>query len=433
MQNKKERCNMKRLMMALALATGVAVYAQAPAEGDAAAQKAGDAKPAQKQEATKDAAPKRSVGRRPRPEGALPRHMRRPMARSRSFGKIGDGREAKIYRLQGAGGLILDVSDYGGRLVRCYAPDRHGNLADVTLGWNTAAEYEKYGFSAGTLIGRYGNRIANGKFTLDGKEYQLPINENKAARHCNLHGGPDGWDKKIWDAKRIPRGLELTYVSKDGEMGFPGTVTCKVTYMVLPNNTWTVEYEATTDKPTVLNLTHHSYWNLAGESSGNVLGQELKIFADEYTQTTAGLIPTKNAPVKGTGFDFTEMRPIGAKADLMKADPALEPMDNWYDHNFVLRGKAGELKQAAAMRDPVSGRTLEVWTTEPCMQMYGAQNMTDAIPAKAAGKTLCQFAGVALETQHYPDSPNHPEFPSTVLRPGETFRSRTEYRFGVAK
>lgn len=352
------------------------------------------------------------------------------------FGKLKDGTETKLYRLRGDGGLILDVSDYGGRLVRCYAPDKYGNLADVTLGWNTPGEYEELGFSMGTLIGRFGNRIADGKFKIDGKEYQLPINENKGARHCNLHGGPDGWDKKVWSAsftkKPIPT-LVLTYVSKDGEMGFPGTVTCKVTYRVMPCNSWSIDYEATTDKPTVINLTHHSYWNLAGESSGNVLGQELKIFADEYTQTTAGLIPTKNAPVKGTGFDFTKMRPIGAMADWMKAEASLAPMDNWYDHNFFLRGKSGEIKQAVSMRDPVSGRTLDIWTTEPCMQMYGAQNMTSEIPAKAAGKKLCQFAGVALETQHAPDSPNHPEFPSTVLRPGEVFRSHTEYRFGVSR
>ena len=412
---------MKRLMTAIALAGSMACLAQEPVK----------------------TAPKgERMTLEQRKEMFRQRRASRPgmsavRSRVRSFGKLADGREAKVYRLRGIGGLILDVSDYGGRLVRCYAPDRHGNLADVTLGWNTAAEYEKYGFSAGTLIGRYGNRIADGKFTLDGKEYQLPVNENKAARHCNLHGGPEGWDKKIWSVKPLRmgpiQGLELTYVSKDGEMGFPGTVTCKVTYKVMPNNVWTVDYEATTDKPTVLNLTHHSYWNLAGESSGNVLGQELKIFADKYTQTTAGLIPTKDAPVAGTGFDFTEMRAIGAKADLMKADAALAPMDNWYDHNFVLRGENGKLKPAAFMRDPASGRTLEIWTTEPCMQMYGAQNMNDSIPAKAAGKNLCQYAGVALETQHYPDSPNHPEFPSTVLRPGETFKSRTEYRFGIAK
>ena len=356
---------------------------------------------------------------------------------ARPFGKLATGETAKIYRLQSKGGLVLDITDYGGRLVRCYAPDKYGNLADVTLGWNTVGEYEELGFSMGTLIGRFGNRIADGKFKIDGTEYQLGINEDKQTaatqRHCNLHGGPVGWDKKVWQAKRIRDGLELTYVSPDGEMGFPGTVTCKVTYKVLPNNVWTVDYEATTDKPTVINPTHHSYWNLAGESSGNVLGQELQIFADEYTQTTSGLIPTKNASVEGTGFDFRTLRPIGAKADLMKADPALAAMDNWYDHNFVLRGKAGELKQAVLMKDPVSGRTMEIWTTEPAMQMYGAQNMTDKIPAKAAGRNLCQFAGVALETQHYPDSPNHPEFPTTVLRPGETFKSHTEYRFGVAK
>ena len=419
---------MKRLMLTLALMGGFAALAE-------------EAVPAPVPQPP--AAMKREARARPMRRGF---DRRSPMmgmmhGRVRSFGKLADGRETKVYRLQGMGGLILDISDYGGRLVRCYAPDKFGNLADVTLGWNTAAEYEKYGFSAGTLIGRYGNRIADGKFTLDGQEYQLPVNEDKKTeatqRHCNLHGGPEGWDKKVWKVKPLRQGpvqgLELTYVSQDGEMGFPGTVTCKVTYRVLPNNTWTIDYEATTDKPTVINPTHHSYWNLAGESSGNVLGQELQIFADEYTQTTSGLIPTKNAPVKGTGFDFTEMRPIGAKADLMKADASLAAMNNWYDHNFVLRGEAGKLKHAVTMRDPASGRKLEIWTTEPCMQMYGAQNMTEQVPAKAAGKTLCQYAGVALETQHYPDSPNHPEFPSTVLRPGEKFKSRTEYRFTVEK
>ena len=356
-------------------------------------------------------------------------------ASSADFGNLSDGRQTRVYRLAGAGGLILDVSDYGGRVVRVYAPDRHGNLADVTLGWNTAAEYEKFGFSMGTLIGRYGNRIAHGRFTLDGTTYQLPLNEVKAARHCNLHSGPSGWDSKIWTA-RVFRdgdtpGIELSCVSPDGDMGFPGTVKCTVTYRVRPDNVWTIDYEATTDKPTVLNLTHHSYWNLAGEASGSVLSQELQIFADRYTRTDAGLIPTADAPVRGTGFDFTAPRPIGAKAEWMATQPELAPMDNWYDHNFVLRGKAGELHPAATMRDPVSGRRLEIWTTEPCMQMYGAQNMDGTLPAKTAGRRYPQFAGVALETQHYPDSPNRPDFPSTVLRPGETFRSRTEYRFSA--
>lgn len=355
---------------------------------------------------------------------------------TRPFGTTKYGEKASLYEIEGKDGLKLVVSDFGGRLVKCFAPDRNGKLEDVTLGWNTVGEYEKLGFSMGTLIGRFANRIADGKFSIDGKEYALALNETSPApRHCNLHSGPAGWDSKVWKARPFEdgdvRGLELTLVSPDGDMGFPGKVEAKVVYSVLPGNIWRLDYEATTDKPTVLNLTHHSYWNLAGEASGDVLGQELQIFADLWTRTDAGLIPVCDESVKGTGFDFTSMRPIGAKAGWMAAQPWLAAMDNWYDHNFVLRGAPGKMKKAAAMRDPKSGRTMEIWTTEPCMQMYGAQNMTAALPAKKAGATLCKFAGVALETQHYPDSPNHVEFPTTVLRPGETFRSRTEYRFGV--
>ena len=367
----------------------------------------------------------------PPPPGAK---FARP-AKGRPFGRTADGRECRIWRITSPGGLVMDFTDFGGRLVRAYAPDRNGNLADVTLGWNSPQEYEKYGFCAGTLIGRFGNRIADGKFTLDGVEYQLPINEEGNGRHCNVHSGPKGWDSKVWDARPFRRGpvqgIEFSCVSEDGDMGFPGTVRAKVTYTVFPDNVWRLEYEATTDKPTVINLTHHSYWNLAGESSGDVLGQELKIFADEYSKTTPGLIPTENAPVAGTGFDFTELRPIGAKKALMEADESLKWMDNWYDHNFVLRGGNGPMKQAVLMRDPVSGRTMEIWTTEPGLQVYGAQNMTAELPAKAAGRTLCPFAGIVFETQHFPDSPNRPDFPSTVLRPGETYRSTTEYRFSA--
>lgn len=351
-----------------------------------------------------------------------------------AFGTTKTGETASLYTLKGKGGLELVVSDFGGRVVKCLAPDRDGKLADVTLGWNTVKEYEENGFCNGTLIGRFGNRIRDGRFTLDGTEYQLAVNETTPApRHCNLHSGPSGWDAKVWKATPCVKdgnpAIELVYVSPDGDMGFPGEVTAKVTYTVLPDNVWRVEYEATTDKPTVINPTHHSYWNLAGEASGSVLKQQLKIFADQYTKTDAGLIPTENAPVAGTGFDFTELRPIDAKSEWMAAQADLACTDNWYDHNFVLRGKAGELHQAVEMVDPVSGRVMEIWTTEPCMQMYGAQNMTTALAAKEAGKTLCPFAGIALETQHYPDSPNRPDFPSTVLRPGETFRSTTEYRF----
>lgn len=356
-------------------------------------------------------------------------------AQPKSFGKTASGQDARLWRLQGRDGLALDVTDFGGRVVRVYASDRHGNLADVTLGFNCAADYEKYGFCVGTLIGRYGNRIADGMFSLDGRTYRLAVNETKDKRHCNLHGGPVGWDAKIWSARPFKEGdvdgLELTLVSPDGDMGFPGTVEMKVVYRVYPGNVWSIDYEATTDKATVVNPTHHSYWNLAGEASGDVLGQELQIFADAYSPTTEGLIPTTDAPVAGTGFDFTTPRPVGAHAAWMAAEESLKPMDNWYDHNFVLRGPAGVLRPAAMMRDPVSGRRLDIWTTEPCLQVYGAQNMSDALPAKTAGRTLCRFAGLALETQHYPYSPNRPDFPSTVLRPGGKFVSRTEYRFSA--
>ena len=353
----------------------------------------------------------------------------------RDFGTTKFGEKASLYTLEGRDGLKIEVSDFGGRLVRCWAPDRKGALADVTLGWNSVAEYERFGFSMGTLIGRYGNRIRDGRFTLDGKEVVLPVNETTPSpRHCNLHGGPDGWDSKVWNVDSLSKDrIVLSLVSPDGDMGFPGTVKAKVTYSVLPGNVWRIEYEAETDKPTVLNLTHHSYWNLAGEASGDVLGQLLGINADKYTRTDAGLIPTQDAPVAGTGMDFRSLRPIGAKADLMAAEKAFAPMDNWYDHNFVLNGKTGDMKLAAEMVDPVSGRSLEIWTTEPCMQMYGAQNMTDdkKLPSKTAGVGYRRFQGMALETQHYPDSPNRPDFPTTVLRPGEKFKSVTEYRFGA--
>ena len=358
------------------------------------------------------------------------------IAAPRDFGKLSDGREAKVWRIIGEGGLVVDVTDYGGRIVRVYAPDRFGNLADVALGWNTAAEYEKYGYSMGTLIGRYGNRIADGKFVLDGKTYELECNETSPApRHCNLHGGPKGWDSCLWKVRETKLdgapALELALESPDGDQGFPGKVTMKVVYAVTADNKLVVTYEATTDKPTVLNPTHHGYWNLAGEASGNVLSQELEICADEYSEITDGLIPVRNAPVKGTVFDFTSMRRIDALKARMDADEKLAPTTHWYDHNFMLRGAVGEMKRACTMRDAVSGREMQVWTTEPAMQMYGAQNMDGTLPAKRAGAMYPQYAGMALETQHCPDSPNHPEFPSTVLRPGETFRSRTEYRFSA--
>ena len=354
---------------------------------------------------------------------------------AKSFGKLSDGRETKIWRLKGADGMILDVTDYGGRVVRVITPDKFGNLADVTIGFNTPLEYEQNGFCVGTLIGRFGNRIADGRFSIDGQEYQLALTETNNCRHCNCHSGPKGWDSKIWDARRFTEGavegIEFSLVSPDGDMGFPGTVKAKVTYRVMPGNVWRLDYEATSDKPTVVNLTHHSYWNLAGEDSGPVLGQELQIFADYYTQTTPGLIPTTNAVVKGTGFDFRRPKRIGKDMKWMRQQEELKYTDYWYDHNFVLKGKLGEMHDAVFMRDRVSGRTMRIVTTEPCLQVYGAQNFTHKLAAKTPGRRLRPFSGIVFETQHYPDSPNRPDFPSTVLKPGETYRSTTEYHFGI--
>ena len=431
------------LFSAVAAACAVAVFAQdpapaatpAPAPADAPSSAPARPRPQTPAERRQSLAERRQSRRIQRPGGVEALRGRNGfMGRayeSRPFGKLSDGREAKVWRLRGMGGLILDITDYGGRVVRVYAPDKYGNMADVTIGFNSVAEYEKYGMSMGTLIGRYGNRIKDGKFSLDGKEYQLAVNEtNPPPRHSNIHGGPKGWDKKIWKVMPFRTGplvgAELSCESEDGDMGFPGKVTCKVKYTLTPDNKWRIDYEATTDKPTVLNLTHHTYWNLAGEASGSVLGQELQIFADKYTKTDDALIPVSFEPVKGTGFDFTELRRIDAQAEWLQAQDWLKCTGNWYDH----------MKQAVLMKDPVSGRTMEIWTTEPCIQMYCAQNASEALPAKTPGRTLCKCCGIALETQHAPDSPNHEpsdEWPTTVLRPGETFRSTTEYRFGVAQ
>lgn len=352
---------------------------------------------------------------------------------ARSFGQLADGRSTVLYTLRARGGLTLEVSDYGARIVRAYAPDKYGNLADVALGWNTAGDYATNGVYCGATVGRFANRIRDGRFKLDGVEYLLPLNEDGNGRHCNLHSGPEGFEKKIWSARPINEpltdGIEFTTVSPDGEMGFPGRLTCKVTYRVKFNNVLTIDYEAKTDKPTVVNLSNHAYWNLAGEASGDTLGQLVQISADRYTQTDGGLIPTKDAPVADTGFDLRELCRLGDKLPLLQKDAALKATGFWFDHNFVLNGQPGELHHAVTMKDPASGRVMEIWTTEPCLQVYGTQDYDGTTPAKAGGKTLPKYAAVVFETQHYPDSPNRPDFPSVVLRPGETFKSHTEYRF----
>ena len=344
----------------------------------------------------------------------------------KNFGKTPDGKAVEMYTIKD-GALEAQIITYGGILQSLKVPDKNGKSEDVVLGFDTAEEYidgNKAFF--GAIIGRYGNRIAGGKFQLDGKTFQIPQNDGPNA----LHGGPKGFDKVLWTGKIIPHGVELTYLSPDGEMGFPGNLTAVVRY-TLVGKELKIEYSATTDKNTVVNLTNHSYFNLAGAGNGNILKDEVKINASRYTPVDATLIPTGElASVEGTPFDFRKPTAIGARID--QPNPQLKN-GHGYDHTFVLNRPQGgpALVHAAHVVDPTSGRTLDVATTEPGVQFYTG-NFLDGKVVGKNGHAYPFRGGFCLETHHFPDSPNKPQFPSTILRPGETFHSRTVYTFGVA-
>jgi len=347
------------------------------------------------------------------------------------YGKTAAGEQAHLYRVMGAGGLVADFTDFGARIVRLYVPDKYGNLADVVTGCDEVAQFTTVDRAAGATIGRVANRIRDGKFVLDGKTNEIPRSAN-ASFAC--HGGPQGFDQKIWklmEAVRRPdaTGLRFEYVSPDGEMGFPGRCTVTVTHWITKDNIWRIEYEARVDKKCPVNLTNHVYFNLKGCGEGTVLDHELQIFADKITETDAYQIPTgKFLDVKDTPFDFTTPHKIGAR---MKDQSEQFRFGNGYDHNWVLRGADGKLAQAAKLVEPATGRTLEVWTTEPGMQVYACNKMPEGGRVSKGGKRVVQHGAVAFETQHFPDSPNRPEFPSVTLNPGDEFRSQTEYRFGA--
>jgi aldose 1-epimerase len=338
-----------------------------------------------------------------------------------SFGKMPDGTPVDIYTLK-SDALEVRITTFGARVVSILAPDRNGKTADVVLGHPDLQGYlADKGTYFGAIVGRYGNRIAKGKFTIDGKSYQVPTNNNGNA----LHGGTVGFDHKVWTAKEVPEGIELTLVSKDGDQGFPGTLTSHVTY-TLHHNALRIDYAATTDKPTVVNLTNHAYFNLGGETSGTILDNVLTLHADKYTPVDAGLIPTGElAPVAGTPFDFRKPTPIGAR--IHDNNPQLK-IAGGYDHNFVLIGANGATKTAAVVFDPKSGRILTVTTTEPGVQFYSG-NFLDGSIKGPGGVAYVKNAALCLETQHFPDSPNHPAFPSTLLKPGETLHSTTTFTF----
>ena len=348
------------------------------------------------------------------------------------FGRTPDGNDVTIYTLTNKNGLRARIMDYGAILVALEVPDRQGKLADVTLGFDELDSYIERNPMFGTTVGRYANRIANAKFTLDGVEYKLTANSGKNHIHG---GGKKRFDKVIWKGQACPErsrrefqneqsaGVKFSYLSKDGDEGFPGNLNCTVTYNLTNNNELKISYQATTDKPTIVNMTNHSYFNLAGAGSGDVLGHEVMINADHYTPAGEGLIPTGEIrSVKGTPLDFTQPKTIGARIEELT-------QTRGYDHNFVINNWDGSLRLAARVYEPTAGRVMEVYTTEPGVQFYTANGLKDV--KGRAGKVYNKHYGFCLETQHYPDSPNKPNFPSVVLRPGQTYRTETVFKFST--
>jgi aldose 1-epimerase len=349
------------------------------------------------------------------------------------FGKTPDGTPVEIYTLRNSKGMEAKIITYGGIVTSLKAPDKDGNFADVVLGFDNLDGYTRDGYVTncpyfGALIGRYGNRIANAKFTLNGQTYTLPANNNGNT----LHGGPKGFDKMVWTGRPMETthgpALILTYLSMDGEEGFPGILQVTAVYTLTEDNALNVEFSATTDRPTVVNLTHHSYFNLAG--SGDILGNIVYINADRFTPVDSTLIPTGELrPVKGTPFDFLTPTAVGARINDMNNEQI--KFANGYDDNWVLNKTApDELSLAARVYEPTSGRTMEVWTTSPGMQFYTGNFLDGTLTGK--GGWVYKFRNaLALEPQDFPDSPNHPEFPTTELKPGETYRNTIIYKFGT--
>lgn len=344
---------------------------------------------------------------------------------SEPWGTTKNGQKVTLYSLKNANGMEAKIADYGGIIVSLTAPDKNGQFVDVVLGFDSFADYEARNPFFGCITGRYANRIAGGKFKLNGTEYTLAVNNGPN----HLHGGKVGFDKKVWHAEPVRRsnsvGVALSYTSADGEEGYPGKLNCRVTYLLTNDNTLEIEYSATTDRPTIVNLTNHSYFNLAGEGSGSILNHTLTINAESFTPTDDTLIPTgETQSIAGTPLDFRKPHAIGER---IGADYIPLKQGQGYDHNYIISGR-GNLRTAAKAKDPASGRVLEVLTTEPGVQLYTGNHLN------VTGKKGHHYAsrhGFCLETQHFPDSPNRPEFPSPVLQPGDTYRHTCVYKFSA--
>ncbi len=345
------------------------------------------------------------------------------------YGQLPDGTWIEQYTLSNPDGLKVKIINYGAVITAVETPDRNGKVENITLYRDSLADYMEMKDGKpttpyfGATVGRYGNRIAKGRFTLDGKEYKLAINNPPNA----LHGGIKGFDKVVWKAEPVETpdtvGVVFTYTSPDGEEGYPGTLKAKVTYSLTDKNELKMDYEATTDKDTVLNLTNHTYWNLAGAGNGDVLKHELTLNADRFLPVDATLIPLGRLdPVKGTAMDFTSPKPIGQ--DIGK-------VEGGYDHCYVLVRKGGDLSLAARVVEPTSGRVMEVYTTQPAVQFYTGNFLDGTV--HGGGKSYEKHYGLCLETQHYPDSPNEKDFPTTELKPGETYKQSTVHKFSVQK
>jgi aldose 1-epimerase len=363
---------------------------------------------------------KKKAGAVEKPEGKEKKKM---SITKESFGQTPDKQTVVLYTLTNPNGIKAKITNYGATLVSLETPDRDGNFADIVLGFDTLDGYLKEHPYFGVIVGRYANRIGKGRFVLEGVEYKLATNNGPN----HLHGGIKGFDKVVWKVEDVKTtddtaSVKLSYLSKDGEEGYPGNLNCSVKYTLTKDNELKIEYEAQTDKTTIVNLTNHAYWNLAGQGNGDILGHELMLNADKYTPVDEGLIPTGEIKdVKGSPMDFTKSMTIGSR---------ISQVTGGYDHNYVLNSGGGKLALAAKVYEPTTGRVMEIDTTEPGIQLYSGNFLDGSITGKS-GKVYKKHYGFCLETQHFPDSPNKPQFPSVVLKPGEKYQTETVLKFST--